>query len=287
MIAITGASGNLGQATLNFLLQKTEPQNIIAVVRNATRLGALANTGIQVRTADYADPASLAKAFAGVDTLLQVSSSAMGSEATLQEYNVVKAAVGSSVKKIVYTSTLHPVPDAHFIAAHTCGHTETAIRNSGMQYVIFRNSMYQETVPLFIGNALEDGQIYYPSAKGKVSFVSRIDIAEALSNVLRAPGTENKVYKITGSESFTFPDISGLLHSAMGLSSGFHLLSFGDYQAGLEALGMDTDEAGFYVSMARSIDSNEFSATDTALKTLLGREPQSLSTYMQQLAATV
>lgn len=285
MIAITGASGNLGQATLRFLLQKTAPQNIIAVVRDASRLGILADTGIGIRTADYADMASLEKAFDGIDTLLQISSSAMGAEATQQESNVVRAAASQSVKKLVYTSTLRPVADAHFIAARTCGHTEQLIRESGLQHILFRNSMYQETVPLFIGNAMEDGQIHYPSEKGKVSFVSRTDIAEALSNVLMSPDKESKTYAITGGEAFSFPEIANLLHKAMGLPAAFHTLSFGDYTSILESLGMHPDEISFYVSMARSIESGEFTATDKALEELLGRRPKSLDAYMQELSA--
>lgn len=283
MIAITGASGNLGQATLQFLLQKTEPQNIIAIVRDTARLGEIARSGIQVRTADYADRASLVKAFEGVHTLLQVSSSAMGEEATLQESNVVKAATESSVQRIVYTSTLSPGPDAHFIAARTCGHTEMLIKESGMSYTIFRNSMYQETVPLFIGNAVQDGQVYYPSENGKVSFVSRTDIAEALSNILISGNKENKTYDITGNEAFSFPEIAGLLHTVTGLSAAFHVLSFDDYRSILERLGMHPEEISFYVSMGRSIEAGEFEATANSLEELLGRKSQTLESYLRQL----
>lgn len=34
MIAITGANGNLGKATIQFLLRNIEPTNIVAIVRN-------------------------------------------------------------------------------------------------------------------------------------------------------------------------------------------------------------------------------------------------------------
>ncbi|WP_353719316.1 NAD(P)H-binding protein [Dyadobacter sp. 676] len=153
MIAITGANGNLGKATLSFLVKRTIPSNIVAIVRDAGKLGEYAGSGIHIRTADYEDQESLEKALTGVERLLQVSSSATGVRAMAQETRVVQAAVHCGVKEIAYTSTLFPSGFAHFHAAHVCQNTEELIRRSGMQYVFFRNSMYHETVPLFIGEA--------------------------------------------------------------------------------------------------------------------------------------
>ena len=59
MITITGANGGLGSATLSFLMKKTLPKNIVAIVRDAGKLSEHAGSGIHIRTADYEDQASL------------------------------------------------------------------------------------------------------------------------------------------------------------------------------------------------------------------------------------
>ena len=284
MIAITGANGNLGKATLSFLMKKTLPENIVAIVRDAGKLAEYAGSGIHIRIADYEDQESLEKALAGVHRLLQVSASATGVRAMAQETRMVHAAAKCGVKEIVYTSTLFPHETAHFQAAHICRNTEELIRESGMRYVFFRNSMYHETIPLFIGEAMGDGRIFYPSGSGRVSFASRRDIAEALSNVLTGPAFGNATYDITGSETFGFADIALSLKDIAGYREAAHTdISPEDYRKGLLGFGLGEEEVGFYASMADSIRAGEFDKTHHSLEGFLGRKPVGVQEYLREL----
>lgn len=284
MIAITGANGNLGKATISFLFDKTAPSHIVAVVRDAAKAQDYAEAGIRVRVADYNDPASLRRAFENVKTVLQISSAGYGEAAMREENNVVQAAKDSGVKRIVYTSTLKPGDNAHFFAGRTCNNTERAIKNSGMQYTIFRNSMYFETIPLFIGSAMADGQIYYPAGNGKVSFVFRPDIAEALSNVLVSDNHRNAVYNITGNGAYGFADIAGLLRSEKGMGAAAYFDVPADaYRAELVKFGMPDGEIDFYMSMAHSIKAHEFSQTDDVLEKLLQRPRMTIGEFIRAI----
>ncbi len=90
-IAVTGASGKLGGATIEFLLQRqVTPGDIIAVVRDPTKAVALAERGVEIRRGDYTDPQSLENAFRGIDRLGFVSTSALGEERLLHHGNVVE-----------------------------------------------------------------------------------------------------------------------------------------------------------------------------------------------------
>lgn len=284
MIAITGANGNLGKATLSFLLKKTQPENIVAIVRDADKLSDYAGSGIHIRVADYENQESLEQALTGVRRLLQISASATGIRAMAQETRVVHAAVKCGVKEIVYTSTLFPEESAHFHAAHICRNTEGLIRQSGMRYVFFRNSMYHETIPLFIGEAMGGGRIFYPSGTGRVSFASRKDIAEALANVLTGPAFDNSTHDITGSETFSFADVALKLKDIAGYQEAAHTdISPEDYRKGLLGFGLDEEEAGFYASMADSIRAGEFDKTHPSLEGFLGRKPLGVQEYLRGL----
>lgn len=46
MIGITGASGNLGKATIQFLLQKVPPIDIVAIVRNPEKVNEFKERGV-------------------------------------------------------------------------------------------------------------------------------------------------------------------------------------------------------------------------------------------------
>ena len=104
-IAVTGATGQLGRLVLEELLASQEPAALVAVVRDAGKAEELSARGVQVRVADYSDPAALEAALAGVDKLLLVSGSEVGSRVA-QHANVVNAAKAAGVGFIAYTSVL-------------------------------------------------------------------------------------------------------------------------------------------------------------------------------------
>ena len=70
-IAVTGASGKLGGATIGCLLErKVAPSSIVAIVRDPAKVLELAARGVEIRRGDYNDPASLENALRGVDRLM-------------------------------------------------------------------------------------------------------------------------------------------------------------------------------------------------------------------------
>lgn len=53
MIAVTGATGQLGRLVINVLLKKVPAHDIIAAVRSPDKAKDLMALGVQVRQADY------------------------------------------------------------------------------------------------------------------------------------------------------------------------------------------------------------------------------------------
>ena len=91
MIAITGATGQLGHYVIKSLMKTVPASQIVAIVRNPAKAQALAAQGITVRQADYGDEAALTSALQGVEKLLLISSSEVGQRAP-QHRNVINAA---------------------------------------------------------------------------------------------------------------------------------------------------------------------------------------------------
>lgn len=67
MIAITGATGQLGHNVIESLLQTVSASQIVAIARNPEKAHALSAQGISVRQADYGDEAALTSALQGVE----------------------------------------------------------------------------------------------------------------------------------------------------------------------------------------------------------------------------
>ncbi|MEX8493520.1 NAD(P)H-binding protein, partial [Sphaerotilus sp.] len=59
MIVVTGASGQLGRLVIQSLLKTVPAAGIVAAVRQPAAVADLAALGVQVRQADYAQPATL------------------------------------------------------------------------------------------------------------------------------------------------------------------------------------------------------------------------------------
>ena len=103
MYALTGANGQLGRLALQHLLMLVPADQIIATTRNPHQFDDFETRGVVVRHADFADPATLRTAFAGVKSLLIISTNNIGHRVE-QHRAAVEAAALAGVRHIVYTS---------------------------------------------------------------------------------------------------------------------------------------------------------------------------------------
>ncbi len=134
MIAITGATGQLGHYVIESLMKTVPASQIVAIVRNPAKAQALTAQGIAVRQADYGDEAALTSVLQGVEKLLLISSSEVGQRAT-QHRNVINAAKAADVKFIAYTSLLHADTSPLGLADEHI-ETEKMLADSGIVYTL-------------------------------------------------------------------------------------------------------------------------------------------------------
>lgn len=284
MILITGATGQLGAAVIDFLLKKVQPSEVAALARNPEKAGPIADRGVDVRTGNYDDPASLEKAFAGIDRLLFISSSEIEIRDP-QHANVVAAAGNTGVGHILYTSFTRTTDDEssplHMLAA-THIYTENLIKESGLTYTFLRNSLYSEALPLFLGdNVIETGTVYFPGGEGKSPFASRMDMAEATANVLTSDGHENQAYPITNSEAYSFGDIAAMLSEISGKTINYISPSPDEYKAQLAGAGVPDAVIGLAIGLGLAMQQGITGGGDPTLERLLGRKPASPKEVLQ------
>lgn len=111
MILITGATGHLGKATIDSLLDKgISPNMISALVRDEAKAQSLQERGITFIKGDFNDYESLVNAFQGIDTLFFVSSSDIFKRQEQHE-NVINAAKAANIRRIVFTSVTRKTED--------------------------------------------------------------------------------------------------------------------------------------------------------------------------------
>lgn len=232
-IAITGATGQLGRLVVEKLKTRTDPSNLVAVVRSPAKA---ADLGIATRAADYAKPETLASAFAQVDTLLLISSSEIG-QRVQQHRNVIEAAKKAGVKRIVYTSLLHADTSVLNLAQEHID-TEQMLKASGIAHTILRNGWYTENYTGSVPGALAGGAFIGSAGEGKISSAARADYAEAAAVVLTSPGHEGKTYELAGDTSYTLTDLTAEISRQSGKAIPYKNLPEADYAAALISFGL-------------------------------------------------
>lgn len=236
MIAITGATGHLGQLVINELLATHNAQDIVAVVRNPAKAQALADKGVQVREADYGNPAALAAALRGVEKLLLISSSEVGQRAA-QHRNIIDAAKAAGVTLIAYTSLLHA--DRSPLGLHV-EHVETEnyLAQSGVPCVLLRNGWYSENYLASVPAALEHGAFIGSAGDGKIASATRADYAAAAAKVLSLENQAGKVYELAGDSAWTLAELAAKISAQTGKTVVYQHLSEADFAAVLQGAGL-------------------------------------------------
>ncbi|MDI7659842.1 SDR family oxidoreductase [Cronobacter universalis] len=280
MIAITGATGQLGQRVIDTLLNTVAAQEIVAIVRNPAKAAALSAKGVQVRAADYNDVAALTAALAGVEKLLLISSSEVGQRAP-QHRNVIDAAKTAGVKLIAYTSLLHADRSPLGLADEHVA-TEQMLADAGIPYVLLRNGWYTENYLASVPPALEHGVFIGSAGDGKIASASRQDYAEAAAKVLTLDNQAGRVYELAGDHAWTLRDLTALLSKETGKTVAYQNLNEADFAAALTGAGLPE---GFAKLLADSdIGASKGGLFDDSrqLSALIGRPTTSLEASLRE-----
>ncbi|WP_304145366.1 SDR family oxidoreductase [Mesoflavibacter zeaxanthinifaciens] len=286
MILVTGATGEYGTHAINSLLEKgVEPSNISALVRSEEKGKALKEKGLNIKIGDYNDYNSLVEAFKGVDKLLFVSGSEIGTREA-QHKNVVNAAKEAGVDFIAYTSFIRNV-DAKDSAIEflqdTHQKTEQWIKDSGIDYAILQNGLYLDILPMFLGeNVLEDG-ILLPAEDGKSNSVLRAELAEAAAHVLTTSGHENKTYPLVNNEAVTYQEVANQLSSIKGETVNYTSPKPDTYQTILKENNVPEEYIGMLTSFSVAQAKGELQLENNTLEQFLGRKPKTVKQYLTEV----
>ncbi|POP41060.1 NAD(P)-dependent oxidoreductase [Superficieibacter electus] len=275
MIAITGATGHLGQLVINDLLKTVAANRLVAIVRNPAKAQALQQQGIIVRQADYRDQAAFTAALEGVEKLLLISSSEVGQRAT-QHQNVINAAVAAGVKFIAYTSLLHA--DKSPLGLHV-EHvvTEKALAASGIPYALLRNGWYSENYLASAPAALEHGVFIGAAGEGKIAAATRADYAAAAAKVIREEGHAGKVYELAGDNAWTLSQLSAELSKQSGKNVVYQNLSEADFAAALKGVGLPAALADMLADSDTGASKGGLFDDSHTLSRLIGRPTTTLA----------
>lgn len=275
MIAITGATGNLGRLVIAALLKKVPASGIVAAVRNAEKARDLAASGVQVRQADYNQPSMWDAALQGVDKVLLISSSEIGQRAK-QHRSVIESARRTDVKLLVYTSVLHCDASPLGLAAEH-KETEAMIRASGVPFTLLRNGWYTENYTAGIPGILAQGAVYGCADDGRISSASRADYAEAAAGVLTLENQAGRIYELAGDTAFTLAEFAAEISRQAKRNIGYVNLSEAEYKKLLVKAGLPEAVAALLSDSETGISKGGLFDDGRQLSKLINRTTTSLA----------
>ncbi|KQS98373.1 SDR family oxidoreductase [Cellulomonas sp. Leaf395] len=269
LIALTGATGNIGRAVADHLAGTGTPLRL--VVRDPSRAPAAVG---DVAQATYGDRDAATAALHGVDVLFMVSASESADRLD-QHRTFVDAAADAGVRHVVYTSFLGAAPDATFTLARDHWATEEHLRASGMAFTFLRDSLYLDFLPLLAG---EDGAIRGPAGDGRVGAVARADVARTAAVVLADPGAHaGRTYDLTGPQALTLAEAARILTEVTGRPTRYEAETLEQAYASRQKYGAPDWQLEAWVSTYTAIAAGELALVTDTVHRLTGTPPLSLA----------
>lgn len=275
MIVVTGATGGLGGAAVEHLLQRVPAERIGASVRDVGRARHLVDRGVRVRQGSYEDPTALRESFEGAEQVLLVSGNDPTADLVALHGNAIEAAVAAGVQRVVYTSqhaatSENPYPPSQFHLA-----TEAMLADSGIAWTSLRNAAYGP-LERVTGPWWQTGKIAQP-ADGPVPYTDRADVAEATAAVLAADHQHDGPVTLSAPTAVTFDDLAEIASRLTGSTVERVVVDDEQWIADEVANGVPPEAAGFMLTWYQAARAGHFAETDPLLSELLGREPRSVA----------
>jgi NAD(P)H dehydrogenase (quinone) len=280
---ITGASGHLGRLVVDQLLAAGHPPaQIVATSRDVSRLTGLAQRGVTVRRADFADPGTLDAAFAGADTLLLVSTTTVG-ERFGNARNAIDAAARADVPRIAYTSIVN-ASTARMTLADAHRRTEDYLRERSPASVVLRNGWYLENYTDQLAVIRQYGALMGSAGDGLVSAAARRDYAAAAVAVLTRDGHLGATYELGGTP-FTLTELAATISDVLGTRITYRDMPVADYTAALTGAGLPPQMAAAVADADAGLARGELFTAGDDLEKLIGRPPTSARDAVRNAAA--
>lgn len=271
-ILITGASGNIGQPLVAALRAQGLPFET---------LSSKPSTATGVRSADFADPTGLQRAFAGIDTLFVLLP--LTPDKLLHARNVAAAAKAAGVKHIVRSSGAGADPMAAYALPRLQGEVDRIFEETGLATTFLRPAGFMQNDVGFQAGMVTAGTIYGATADAPQSLIDTRDIAAVAAHILSNPAPHaGKAYTLTGGEALTDSQRAAILSQVLGRPVGFVAVSQEAARASLQQMGLPAAMVDWLDSLNALVSAGHASAISPDVEQLLGRPPITYAQFAAQ-----
>jgi uncharacterized protein YbjT (DUF2867 family) len=209
-ILITGATGNVGQPTVEALVESGEA--VRAAVRDENDAKRLPD-GVEPIVFDFTDPSSWAAAYDGVDRMFLMRPPPI-SNIERDMLPSLEAAQKAGVEHVVLLSLLGA--EKNPVVPHR--KLEDWLVPSHMSYTFLRPSFFMQNLSTtHLEDIRDHDEIFVPAGDGKTSFIDARDIGEVAAMALADPDAHRDIaYPLTGSEALSYGQVAEIFTEVLG-----------------------------------------------------------------------
>jgi NAD(P)H dehydrogenase (quinone) len=272
VILITGASGRVARRTAELLAR--DGHSLRLLTRSPERAPKL--TEAETVRGDFAEPATLKDAFAGISAALVVSASGEPGERARLHRNAFQAAARARVRHVVYLSLQGAAPDSKYPFSRDHFLSEQYLFATGLPCTVLRNAFY---IDMFLEQFDAGGVVRGPARQESGAFVSREDVARTVAAVLGKP--PGGIYDVTGPEALSVADIAGRLSALVGRQLRYEEESAGAARERLSRVEPLAWRVDLSVGWFEAIAAGELKRRSDTVLRFTGTAPLTLEDYFR------
>ena len=155
--------------------------------------------------------------------------------------------------------------------------TETALRASGVPFVVLRNGWYTENYTAALPAAVQNGALFGCAGDGRISSAARKDYAAAAAVVLTSDEQAGRVYELAGDEAYTLTQLAEEVSRQSGKQIEYRNLTEEAYRASLMNVGLPEPVAAMLADADAGVAQDALFNDSRELSRLIGRPTTPLS----------
>ena len=277
-ILVTGAAGNIGAEIVKRLQARKADFAVMTHASGGAPAGAGETQG------DFLDPASLRRAFEGVDTLFLLFP--LVPEMPRMAANAVAAAKAAGVRHIVRSSGAGADAASPAAIAKVHGEIDALIRNSGIPFTLLLPTSFMQNLVNFYGDAIRNGALYAPRGDGATAVIDVRDIAEVAVEVLTHPAAHaGQSYTLTGPENLTDAQMVSAIARQIGRDVRYVDVPETAAVDSLTRMGSPPQVIEWLMSLNHVIKQGWAAGVSPVVETITGRPPRNLADFVRENAA--
>ncbi|ASJ55427.1 NAD(P)-dependent oxidoreductase [Brevibacillus formosus] len=278
MIVVMGATGTIGSALLKRLIEIGVPTR--ALSRTREKLQMRMGDTVEVAAAEASDPESLRRAFAGANQLfLSLSNSPNQVEL---ETAIIRIAAEAGIQHVVKISSPAYDEKAPVAVAGWHQEIERVLSESGIKSTVLRPYAFMQNLLRFAPTIHSQHVFFGTIGQTACNFIDCRDIADVAAKALTHPEKAGRVYTLTGSEVFSYPQMASKLSELLDRPITYINKDSEAFRRDLMEYGNMPEWLASHVVeiQAMSVAIPE-KPTDDVWR-VLGREPRKLDAFLQE-----